>query len=155
MKNYLVRNLNFAELRAKPYFFWKIPNFIKSERFNKFFPNSIPKVLDLFGAVIDIFQKIQIVIKSQSMNQFQRKWYQRKGRIYLHIKFQLDRPSNSWDAEAWSLNTDTHIHPDIFPKSLFWTFHIILSVLTWKSPNKKIIHENNTSLVREQKLFIK
>ena len=33
------------------------------------------------------------------------------------------------------IHTRTHIHPNIFSKPLFWTFHIILSVLTWKTRN--------------------
>ena len=41
MKNSLAQNLNLAELRAKMLFFWKNQNFIKSERSNGFFPNSI------------------------------------------------------------------------------------------------------------------
>ena len=46
MENYLAKNLNLAELEAKMPFFRKIQYFIKSERFNGFFPNSIPNVLE-------------------------------------------------------------------------------------------------------------
>ena len=45
MKKNSIKNFNFAELGAKPPFFRKTQNFIKSERFDEFFPNSIPNVL--------------------------------------------------------------------------------------------------------------
>ena len=46
IKKYLAENLNFAELEAKMPFLWKNQNFMKSERFDAFVPNSIPNVLE-------------------------------------------------------------------------------------------------------------
>ena len=46
MKNYLAQNLNFVELGAP--FRGEIRNFIKSESFDGFFPNSISDVLERF-----------------------------------------------------------------------------------------------------------
>ena len=46
MKNYLAHYLIFADPGAKMLFFQKIQSFIKSERFDGFFPNSIPNALE-------------------------------------------------------------------------------------------------------------
>ena len=44
MKKYSAQNYNFAELEAQTPFLKKNQNFIKSERFDGLFPNSIPKL---------------------------------------------------------------------------------------------------------------
>ena len=46
MENYSARNLNSTEFRAKLHVFQKNQNFTKSERFDGFFPNSIPSVIE-------------------------------------------------------------------------------------------------------------
>ena len=79
-------------------FFWKIQNFIKSERSHGFFfSNLIPFFLnvlehwshykELFSSIVisidiysnDIFRKFQNVIKSQSAHQLRQKLYWKKG----------------------------------------------------------------------------
>ena len=47
MKNYSAQNLNSQNSERNRFFFRKVANFIKSERFDGFFPNSNPNV-DLF-----------------------------------------------------------------------------------------------------------
>ena len=73
--------------------FQKIQNLKKFERFNRFRPNSVPKVLDRYiifacslrmiariQRKLDIFQKIQNPIKSQNGHQLVRKSSRLNGR---------------------------------------------------------------------------
>ena len=152
----LALNVSFAELGAKMPFSWKIQNLMKLERFEGFFPHSIPNVLKHWSlykktiqldrlkfatarTVTDIFQKIPIVKKPQSINRFQRTSYERKGRVCFKCTRSLIGRIISWNTEAWifqSFNTHTHTHTHT-PGYFFWitfldvsTFHIILSVIT-------------------------
>ena len=135
MKNYLKLISNFWELGVKPHFFCKIQNFIKSKRFDRFFRNLIPNVFEhwslyevllywiaqfgvnYWASVKNIYFLIVMVIISQSMNQFSRKG---PHLLQVHIKFELDLPSNSWDPEtlifrSFNADTHTHIHTHFFP----------------------------------------
>ena len=86
MKNYLVQNVNLAELAAKMPFFRKIQNFIKSQNFQGLFPNSIPTSLNIdlvikkylaqskkfpkVNAISSILRKAQNPIKFESFSNF-------------------------------------------------------------------------------------
>ena len=99
LRNILLNTWISRNLEQNCPFLRKIQNFIKSERFDWFFSNSIPNVLEhwsldkeLFSSIATFvtvtavtvnFRKIDVVIKSHSMNQFQRKWYKKSGRVYF------------------------------------------------------------------------
>ena len=95
----------------------------------------------------DIFQEIQTIIKFQSMNQFERKWYQRRGRVYFKCTSNVSsigRAPNSRDTEARifrNFNTDTHTHT--VPKYTHFSWITFLYVSHhFECPDMKISKKN-------------
>ena len=58
LKSYLSHNLNFSELWKNSPFFRVIENFIKSERFDEFFPNLIANLLEHWSLYKELFSSI-------------------------------------------------------------------------------------------------
>ena len=74
MKNDLAQNLNFSERKSETAHFWKIQNFIKSERFDGFFLNSIPSVLEHWYPHKELFSshawKLRQLERLQTLKKF-------------------------------------------------------------------------------------
>ena len=67
MKNYLFQNLNLAGLKAKMPFFPKIRNFIKSERSDGFFQNSVSNVLEHWSPYEELLSSIAQNLRVESL----------------------------------------------------------------------------------------
>ena len=134
-KNYLVSNLNFAELGAKMHFFRKILHFIKSECFDGFFPNLIPNSLENWPLCKVLFSTIasnlrQLERLQTFFKKFKSPWnpwinfneHDTKGRVACALgAHQILARTPEWSVRYRSLNFPKfeHTHASWF-KSYFF-----------------------------------